>query len=302
MARHPLFRVPSLVVLISVLGGGLMVAGCGNMGGGKVAAVVNGQVITQREVEARMARLNPSYRQALGGDSKRLLEEMIMETILLQEARRRGLDRDSEVEKLVREARRQILLGRLLETIKEGKADQISDDEVTKTYEQNKTLYVEPETFRASHILLATEAEADKAIGRLKAGEDFSKVAEELSIDPSKAKGGDIGYFSKGQLIPEFEAACEPLQIGQISGVVKTQLGYHVIKLTEKKSERQLSLNEVKEQIRKQMSSQQQQRQVESFIQQLRSKAQVQIKNAGMAPSGTPAAGKPGAESAAPQS
>ncbi len=282
---------------------GVFAGGCSNFGG-KVAAVVNGQVITQTEVDQRMARLSPSYRQALAGDSRRLLEEMIMETILLQEARRRGLDRDAEVDKLVREAKRQILLGRLLETVRDGKTGQVTELEIAKNYEQNKSLYMEPETFRASHILVQTEQEAKKVFERLKSGEDFSKVAQEVSIDSTKAKGGDIGYFSKGQLIPEFETACESLQPGQTSGIVKTQIGYHVIKLTEKKAARQLALDEVRERIRKQLSTQQQQQQVETFIQQLRAKAQVQIKNGNLASKAVPAApisNKPAAESAAPQ-
>ncbi len=278
MFRHPSFRATRPLLSLVLIGVALSSSGCSF--GGKVAAVVNGQVITQKEVEQRMARLNPAYRQALGGDSKRLLEEMIMETILIQEARRRGLERDVEVDKLVKEARRQILLGRLLEMIREGKGSDLGDADVAKAYEENKKFYVEPETFRASHVLVATEQEAQQVIDRLKAGEDFVKVAQELSTDPTKTRGGDIGYFSKGQLIPEFEQACEKLQPGEISGVIKTQLGYHVIRLTERKAPRQLPLDEVKDQIRKQLATQQQQKQVETFIQQLRAKAQVQIKDA----------------------
>ncbi len=291
MFRHPFFRVRGLLLSLVLIGVALTSGGCGS--GGKVAAVVNGQVITQKEVDQRMARLNPAYRQALGGDSKRLLEEMIMETILIQEARRRGLERDVEVDKLVKEARRQILLGRLLETIREGKASELGAADVAKAYEENKKFYVEPETFRASHVLVATEQEAQQVIDRLKAGEDFAKVAQELSTDPTKARGGDIGYFSKGQLIPEFEQACEKLQPGEISGVIKTQLGCHVIRLTERKASRQLPLEEVNDQIKKQLVSQQEQKLVETFIQQLRAKAQVQIRDAANAVSKTAPANKP---------
>ncbi len=269
----------SLVVLISIA----FLSGCGS--GGKVAAVVNGQVITEREIVQRMARLNPQYRSALGGDQKRLLEEMVMETVLLQEARRRGLEHDPEVDRLVKEARRQILLGRLLETIRQSKQVQVPDEDVKKIYEANKSNFMEPETFRASHILVADEETAKKAMERLKSGESFAKVAGELSTDPSsKTKGGDIGYFAKGQLIPEFEAACESLKPGELSGIVKTQLGYHIIQLTDKKSVHQRPLEEVQDQIRRQLGAQQQQRQVESSVQELRAKAQVQIKDSGAAP------------------
>ncbi|MCM8811994.1 MAG: peptidylprolyl isomerase [Candidatus Omnitrophica bacterium] len=275
------------VFAVSLLG---VASGCG----GKPAAVVNGQVITQQQVDDRMARLNPAYKRALGGDKRRLLEEMIMETILLQEAKRRGLERDQTVDQLVREARRQILLGRLLEIVREGQKKEVSDEEIAQAYEAGKETFVEPETYRASHILVRTQEEAQKVLDRLKAGESFTKLAEEVSIDPSKARGGDVGYFSKGQLIPEFETAVENLKIGDYSGIVQTQLGYHVIMLTERKIARQLPLDEVKDQIQRQMTSRQQQRAVEEFIQQLRAKAQVQIKDPSFAmpqqPASTPRA------------
>lgn len=273
-----------LLLGICVVAAGMgLVSGCGS--GGKVAAVVNGQIITERDVIQRMTRLNPQYRAALGNDHKRLLEEMVMETVLLQEARRRGLEHDPEVDRLVKEARRQVLLGRLLEVVRQSKQVQVPDEDVKKIYEANKASFMEPETFRASHILLKDEETAKKALERLKAGESFAKVAEELSTDPStKSKGGDIGYFTKGQLIPEFEKACESLKASELSGIIKTQLGYHIIQLTEKKAPHQRPLEEVQDQIRRQLAAQQQQRQVESFVQQLRTKAQVQIKEAPSAP------------------
>ena len=269
--------------LVAFLCSFVLLAGCGS--GGKVAAVVNGQVISEKDVIQRMARLNPQYRAAMGSDQKRLLEEMVMETVLLQEARRRGLEHDPEVDRLVKEARRQVLLGRLLETVRQSKQIQVPDEDVKKFYEANKNNFMEPETSRASHILVADEETAKKALERLKAGESFAKVAGELSTDPSsKTKGGDIGYFAKGQLIPDFEKACESLKTGELSAIIKTQLGYHIIQLTDKKPAHQHPLEEVQDQIRRQLGTQQQQRQVESFVQELRAKAQVQIKDSGVAP------------------
>ena len=251
----------------------LLFSGCGSQG--KVAAVVNGQVITEQELDFRMARLNPSYRAALGNDRRRLLEEMVMESVLLQEARRRQLDRDGEVQRLMKEAQRQILLGRLLEILRESQPVQVTEQEIAQAYQENTKSFLEPETFRASHILVANEEGAKKALEKVKGGQPFAKAAEELSMDTTKTRGGDVGVFTKGQLIPEFEAACAVLQPGQLSGVVKTPLGYHVILLTEHKVERQRPLEEVKEQIRSKLAAQRQQRLVESTVQQLRAKAQV---------------------------
>ncbi|MBI3317640.1 MAG: peptidyl-prolyl cis-trans isomerase [Candidatus Omnitrophica bacterium] len=274
-----------LAVGSTIVGSGVL-TGCGL--GDKPAAIVNGQVITLKDMENRMNRLNPSYRAALGNDRKRLLEEMVMETLLVQEARRRGLERDPEVGKLFKEARRQILLGRLLERARAEQPADVTDEEVAKVYEQNKKNFVEPESFRASHVLLETEEGAKKALERLNAGEPFAKVAEEMTIDPAgKSKGGDIGNFTKGQLIPEFENACEKLKLGERSGIVKSSLGYHVILLTERKTSRQRSLEEVKEVIRRQLAVQKQQKELDTWIQGLRAKAQIRYTNNPPASSGT---------------
>jgi peptidyl-prolyl cis-trans isomerase C len=148
---------------------------------------------------------------------------------------------------------------------------------MSRFYEANRRSFMEPETFRASHILVQDQEIAKRALERVKGGEPFAKVAEELSMDPTKTRGGDIGPFTKGQLLPEFEAACEELKPGALSGVVKSPVGYHVILLTERKVPRQRSLEEVRDLIRQQLSSQGQRRNVEQYVQQLRAKAQIKI-------------------------
>jgi len=283
--RHMNRFIVSLLVLAAV--------GCGSKGG-KVAAVVNGHVITTQEVEERFSRLNPSVRASLGEDHSRVLDQIVTETLLFQEASRRGLDRDVEVRRLVDEARRQILVGRLLEVVQKESKAKVSDEEIAQFYEANQASFLQPESWRASHILTADEATAQKALERIKSGEPFATVAQELSTDPSKSRGGDIGFFSKGQVIPEFEAACKALKPGELSRVVKTPLGYHVIQLTEQRSARQKTLEEVKDQIRQAMESQRGQQQLGSFVQQLRSKSQVKIREV------SNRAGVPSPESAAP--
>lgn len=253
----------------------LLLAGCGSQG--KIMAVINGQVITERDVDQRMSRLNLPTRTALGNDRRRLLEEMIMESLLIQEARRRGLEQDREVRLLLKEAQRQILLGRLLEVVRAQEQAKVTDEAVAQFYEQNQERFKEPETFRASHLLVETEEEAKKAMSRIQGGEPFVKVAQEVSKDPSKARGGDIGYFTKGQLIPEFEAVCQKLKPGESSGIVKSSLGYHIILLTEQRESRVLALEEVRDQIRNQLAVARQQQRVESFVQELRGKAQIKI-------------------------
>lgn len=255
----------------------LTLSGCGQ--GGKIAAVVNGQVIMEKELENRISRIREATsRPGQPVDRQRILEEMITEQVVLQEAQRRRLDREFEVQRLLAEARRQILVGRFLEILAKEKAVEVTPEEVRQFYESQTGRFTEPESFRASHILVKTEEQAKKALNRLKGGEPFAKVAEELSIDPTRVRGGDIGPFSPGQVIPEFEEQCRHLKPGQLSGIVKTSFGFHVILLTDHRAARQRPLEDVQDQIRKQLTLQHQQRQVGEAVQQLRAKAQVQIR------------------------
>lgn len=261
--------IPSLILFL------ILISGCGS--GGKVAAVVNGQVITTKDVDDRSARMSSG--RALAADQKsRLLDQMVVESVLLQEANRRGVARDAEVRKTLREAERQILIGRLLEILRKEKEAPVTESQVAQFYESNKESFKQPDSYRVSHILAADPETAQKALERVKGGEPFAKVAEELSSDPSKSRGGDIGFFSKGQVIPEFAEAARKLKPGEISDVVQTPLGYHVILLTEQRPAHQKPLEEVKDQIRQGLQGQQGQQAVQSVIQELRSKAQIKIK------------------------
>ncbi len=260
----------------------LLTAGCGR--GGKALAVVNGESITEQDVTARLQKLSPAYRQAIGSDRRRLVEEMVLETLLYQEARKRGVDRDPQAQELLSEAKKQIMIGRLLEqqSRQNGAA---SDQEIAAYYEANKAQFMQPERWRASHILVTTEDAAKTVIERLGKGETFEALAAELSQDPSKARGGDIGFFSRGQLIPEFEATCAQLKVGQTSGMVKSPLGYHVIRLTDHQPAQQRALADVKEQIAREIQSQHQRARVDQFVSQLRKQAHVFIRDDAAAPS-----------------
>ncbi len=259
--------------------GALLLAAVGCSGaGGKTLAVVNGDVITDTEVSRRMEKLPASYRQALGSDRRRLLEEMVLETLLFQEARKRGLDRDPQVRELLVEAKRQIMIGRLME--QEGQRQgSVTDQEIAAYYEQNKAQYAQPERWRVSQILVPTEPQAKEVLERLGKGEPFDKVAQAVSQDPSKSKGGDLGYFSRGQLIPEFEEAVFQLKTGQTSGIVKTSLGYHVIYLADHQPAQQRGLSDVKEQIAQDLQSRRGRSRTDRFISELRKQAHVFIRD-----------------------
>lgn len=126
----------------------------------------------------------------------------------------------------------------------------ITDEDSMKYFEDNKDNAV---ILKASHILLATEEEAKTVLDRLNAGEDFATLATLESLDSvSAARGGDLGYFGKGFMIAEFEDAAMALEEGEISGIVKTEVGYHIIKVEEKKD----TFDELKDEIVKVLKEQ----------------------------------------------
>ncbi len=165
----------------------------------------------------------------------------------------------------------------------------ISAREVQTFYDQHKDKYVEEEQMRARHILIkvpqevnpADEAKlkskADDALKRAKTGEDFSALAKELSDDGSKENGGDLGFFPRGRMVPAFEEAVFALPPGQISDIVRTQFGYHIIKAEEHKTGRALAFDEAKAQVQEDLTREQTYARYQKYVAGLRSKAKVEV-------------------------
>jgi peptidyl-prolyl cis-trans isomerase D len=138
----------------------------------------------------------------------------------------------------------------------------ITPEDVTRYYQDNEQQYTTPEQVRASHILLKTEGkdeaavkkQAEDLLAKVKAGEDFAQLATKFSEDEGSAKkGGDLDFFSKGQMVPEFDKVAFSLQPGQISDLVKSQYGFHIIKVVDKKPATKRTLEEVRGQIEDQL-------------------------------------------------
>jgi foldase protein PrsA len=126
-----------------------------------------------------------------------------------------------------------------------------TEAQLKKYYEDNKASFGTPEQVRASHILLPTKAEADAVLAELKKGADFAALAKQKSTDPgSKDNGGDLNYFGHGVMNPEFEAAVFKLKLNEISGVVQSPNGFHIIKLTDKKPAVTPAYDEVKQEVK----------------------------------------------------
>lgn len=165
----------------------------------------------------------------------------------------------------------------------------VSDEDVAKFYQENPDAFQVPEQVKARHILfradlenaseedrIAAREKAEKARQRAVAGEDFAALAKELSEGPSASKGGDLGWFSKDQMVEPFATAAFALKPGEISAVVGTRFGYHVIKLEDRKGPSVKSLEEATPAIRNLLTQQRTQQKIEALLEQLRSTAEIE--------------------------
>ncbi len=164
----------------------------------------------------------------------------------------------------------------------------VSDDQTKSFYDGHPDLFKTPEMVRASHILLKLDEKAtpeDKAKAReklegikarIEKGEDFAALAKESSQCPSSANGGDLDFFKRGQMVPPFEEAAFGLQPGAMSGIVETQFGLHLIKVTEKKDPGVTPYDEIKDKIGQHLKQQEVGKQLEQYVAQLKSKAKIE--------------------------
>lgn len=246
---------------------------------GPYLAKVGSVKIMQTDLEREMKNL-PDFAQKIfegSGGKERFLDELIKKELLYQEALKKGLDKDAEYLKRVEDFKKITLIGKLLEKEMESKA-KVSDQEVKDYYEKHKGDLSSVSQIRASHILLKTEEEARKILERLRKGEDFAKIAKKSSIDLGSAKnGGDLGFFSAGQMVPEFEAAAVKLKPGEVSGPVKTKFGYHIIRVTDKKLGKPVEFEKVKNYISQSLSAEKQKGVFDSYMEELKKKYTVEI-------------------------
>lgn len=246
---------------------------------GAYLAKVGNVKITEADLEKEMKNL-PEFAQRLfegSGGKQKFLDELIKKELLYQEALKKGLDKDEDFKRRVEEFRKITLIGQLLEKEIEEKAG-VTEKDVRDYYDKYKEDFADVSQIKASHILVKTEAEAQKILERLKKGEDFAKIAKEKSIDAGTAQnGGDLGFFSAGQMVPEFETAAARLKVGELSNPVKTKFGYHIIKVTDKKVGKPLEFEQVKDLILQRLSAEKQKQVFDEYIDSLKKSYKVEI-------------------------
>lgn len=292
--QNKMWMVTSLVLLVLLAGVSIFAFTKDGKSGDEVIASVNGVNIAKSEL----------FDQLILNGGSQILDTMITEELVKQEAEKAGFkvteaDLEQELASFKKgfnsEDEFNMLLmqsGMTLDDVKNkfmpmqarlkkllGPQATITDDDTKKYYEENKAMMATPEQVKASHILVATKEESEAILAQLKGGADFATLAKEKSTDPgSKDKGGDLDYFGKGMMVKEFEDSAFSLAVGEMSGVVQTSHGFHIIKVTDKKAAATPTYDQKKDDIKEELLNQKIQELSGPWMEEIKGKAKIENK------------------------
>ncbi|MEW6214512.1 MAG: peptidyl-prolyl cis-trans isomerase [Nitrospirota bacterium] len=277
-----------------------------------VVARVNEVALTLKDLDAEVDRLIPriTFHRSVSGEKRKqyyekALEELINRELQFQDAISKGIKPDKEKvnaqmekirsgfkseeeykaalekegiteEKLQAKVEKDMLVQSVVaKTV--TKPAWLSEAELKSYYENNTSRFKQPEGVRLRLVSTKDEKKAMEILTKIKAGEDFGDLAAKMSEDSYRVKGGDIGYIHKGRMLPEIEDVAFKLQVGEVSDLIKTEGGWLIIKVEDKRSERQLSFDEIKSKLKKELETKRAQELKEKWIADLRSKAKIEV-------------------------
>ena len=234
----------------------------------KVLAVAAGYEITEKDLNAVINRYPEDRRAMFQSEQgkKQLLEQLISFELMNKFGKEIALDQTEEYKMQMEAIAKEVLTS-------------ITDEEANKYYEENKDAFSEPATVSAKHILVTTEEEASKIKEEITNGSlTFEEAAKKYSTCPSKEQGGNLGAFSKGMMVPEFEKAAFESEIGVVTNPVKTQFGYHLVLVEEKNEASAKSFDEVKDSVINQLLQERQHKKYGEILSELENKYGVERK------------------------
>ena len=289
----------------------------------EVIARVNGESVTRKEIEDWIHNLEQRAGGPVPAEQRDRIyrggiDQLVGYKLLVQEAKARKIDvadaevnakidevkkqfpsedlfmqtlieRKLSIDQMKSDAKRDIAIARLIDTEIASKVA-LKPAQVEDFYKNNQEKFKQPESVRASHILIAfpegadaaakaqAKAKAQKVLKDVKAGKDFAALAREHSQDPGSARnGGDLGFFPQGQMVGPFNDVAFSLKPGATSDLVETQFGYHIIRVAEKQPARAVPLEEVRPKIEQYLQNQNRETETDAFVKSLRTKGKVEI-------------------------
>jgi peptidyl-prolyl cis-trans isomerase C len=265
----------------------LSISSCEKLGekglGGKELVRINNVSISLEEFHQMLEW------QPLEGKMKLLSEKamrdflenyVITREVLYQEAERKGLDKKKEILRKVEDFKRAMIIDALLEEVLKGEGE-VTEDEIQRYYKENKALFIEPQEIKIRQIIVNSEPILREVLTKLNEGEGFEKLASTYNIGKFREDGGNLGYIRRGQLAPSFvqfeEAAFSLKKKGEISEVVKTPYGYHILRLEDMRGTVLRPIDQVREKIHFSLQPKKKQDVYLGYVKEAKSKAKILI-------------------------
>jgi peptidyl-prolyl cis-trans isomerase C len=215
-----------------------------------------GITVTPTEVEEALQEYRRDYPAGA-------FEEMLRERGITLDSWQRELTRNLLMEKVVRQA---AYTGVTVE-----------EEEVAAHYQEHREDFDRPEQVRARQIVLSTEAEGQRILGLLRQGEPFAEMARQHSLSPDGEQGGDLGFFARGEMPPEFDAVVFSLPVGRLSDLVKSEYGYHIFLVEERRKAMRLGLDSVQDEIRAELRAEKEDQAYQEWLRELRVQAAIEV-------------------------
>ncbi len=278
-----LLAIRFFTLLVGVIGGSLLfLTGCTPPPEEGVVALVNGRQITQTEFEARWGELAEATktRYEKEGGKRRFLDELITRELLMQEARKLGLDQNDAIRDRAQRYKEQLILDELLKDRIKTKIE-LSSEELDAFYEQHSQELLTPLKVRVSQMLLPNISAAKDLEKQINQGGHFAQYAQRYSIDEkSKAKGGDLGPYRKDLVVAEVDEVIQTLKPGFVSAPIKTDAGYYLVMVSSLDTEIIQADVAVRERLRQELLNEKRRKRFDDVIVDIRAKATIRLKDA----------------------
>jgi peptidyl-prolyl cis-trans isomerase C len=232
------------------------------------------EIAERQSIEGKMRLLTERARREF------LENYVISREVLYQEAKRKGVDQKKEILAKVEDIKKAMVIDTFLEEVLRDKSG-VQEGEIQDYYKENRQNFSEPQEVRVRHIVVGSEAVIKEVLARLSSGEDFPKLASLYNVDNTRGNGGQLGFIRRGQLDPRFtafeEASFALRKKGDLSEVVRTPLGFHVIRLEESRGTTVKPLDPVREKIRFYLHTKKKQDAYLAYLREMKSKSKIAI-------------------------